>query len=484
MANETGPSDGAPSALTRRLATILSCDVAGYSRMMGENEEATVQTLRAHRAVFDALLSQHHGRIFNTAGDAILAEFPSAVEAVRCATEIQSALQTRNEHLPPGQKMFFRMGINVGDVVIQDGDLLGDGVNVAARIQTVAEPGGICISGSVYDQIQNKLSLQFRSLGDQNFKNIGQPIRTFTITHGEGGALPAGPHRLGRNLARAAVLGVVAVGALAVGGFWLYRENEAKRVEQSALTAQLAAQKQAADEARRAADEQSRRATQAETNAERERLAAESARRETALQAKAQSVEEAQRRADAERKQLDEEKRRLDAEKRAGAATVRAQTTAADGAGGQIQTARKRFNGERQAPESGQRLASTAAPTGGAAAAKGPAGGNSQFDGSYTGQLCNFPADPTKKTCWSVPLNVLSGAVNGTWSRRLIGKPQYLHATIGPGGTVSATLDGWNAKDGAPLTGALTGHVVDNRIDIDGRWANGLRVDGHWTRTP
>jgi len=149
MSNETAPPDPAQPALARRLATILSCDVAGYTRLMGANEEATVQALRGHRAVFDALLKQHHGRVFNTAGDAILAEFPSAVEAVRCATEIQAALQTRNAHLPPEQKMLFRMGINLGDVVVQDGDLLGDGVNVASRIQTLAEPGGICISGSV-----------------------------------------------------------------------------------------------------------------------------------------------------------------------------------------------------------------------------------------------------------------------------------------------------------------------------------------------
>jgi class 3 adenylate cyclase len=483
MANETDPSDGASSALTRRLATILSCDVAGYSRMMGENEEATVRTLRAHRAVFDALLKQHHGRVFNTAGDAILAEFPSAVEAVRCATEIQSALQTRNEHLPLEQKMLFRMGINVGDVVIQDGDLLGDGVNVAARIQTVAEPGGICISGSVYDQIQNKLSLQFRPLGDQKFKNIGQPIRTFTITHGEAGALPAAPRRFGRNLARAAVLGAVAVSALAAGGFWLYRENEAKRVEQSALAAELSAAKQAAEEARRAADEQSRRVTQAESKAERERSAVESANRDKELQAKAQSVEEAQRRASAERKQLDEEKRRLEAEKQASAATLKAQTATGDSTG-LTKAARKRAMEERQAPDGGQRLAAVAPSAGGPAAARGQAVGKSQFDGIYTGQLCNFPGDPSKKTCWSVPLNLQGGAGNGTWSRRLIGKPASLHATIGPGGTVAVTLDSWSAKDGAPLTGALTGHVVDNHIDIDGRWANGLRVDGHWTRTP
>src|SRR5262249_6746611 len=146
------PTD--PPAVERRLATILIADVYGYSRMMGENEERTVHILRGHRAVFDDMLKAHRGRVFNTAGDAILAEFPSAVEAVRCATEIQAALRTRNEHLPEDERMWFRIGINLGDVVVQDGDLLGDGVNVAARIQTVAEPGGICISGSVYDQIQ------------------------------------------------------------------------------------------------------------------------------------------------------------------------------------------------------------------------------------------------------------------------------------------------------------------------------------------
>src|ERR1700675_4427487 len=145
-------------------------DVFGYSRMMGEDEERTVRTLRGHREVFDELLKAHKGRIFNTAGDAILAEFPSAVEAVRCATEIETALRTRNEHLPEGQRMWFRIGINLGDVILQGGDLLGDGGNVAARVEAIAEPGGVCISGSVYDQIQNKLTLQIRQLGEKNFK--------------------------------------------------------------------------------------------------------------------------------------------------------------------------------------------------------------------------------------------------------------------------------------------------------------------------
>ena len=472
MANETDPAEGAPSTLTRRLATILSADVAGYSRMMGEHEEATVQTLRGHRAVFDTLLKQHHGRVFNTAGDAILAEFPSAVEAVRCATEIQSALQTRNEHLPAGQKMLFRMGINVGDVLVQDGDLLGDGVNVASRVQSVAEPGGICITGSVYDQIQNKLSLQFKPLGDQRFKNIGQPIRTFTITHGEGGALPVSP-RFGRSLARAvAVVGAIAVAVLAAAGYWLYRDNEAKRLEQAALTTQLAAEKQAAQEARSAAEDQSRRANEFESKAERERLAGESAKRDAALQAKAQSVAEAQRRTDAERKQLDEDKRRLEAERQASSPTLT--VPAPDVASRQGNAERKRVNEEKRLAGAGG-IATTSRNA-------QPAG--NRYDGAYTGRVCNVPADPTKRVCWSVSLEVQSGAATGKWRMRLVGKPAYAYFTVAPGGIVKVALDGWKVSDGTPLTGAMNGRLVDNHVDVDGRWANGARVEGHWTRSP
>ncbi len=288
MASAADPPDNERSAVERRLATILAADVAGYSRMMGEDEEATVQTLRGHRAIFDGLLRQHRGRVFNTAGDMILAEFPSAVEAVRCATEIQSALHTRNEQLPPGRKMLFRMGINLGDVVVQDGDLLGDGVNVAARIQTIAEPGGICISGSVYDQIQNKLSLRMRQLSDQTFKNIGQPIRTFTITDGESGPLPTKPSLSKRKLPRVGAAAAVVTLAVAAAGYWLYNDIAAKRLEQSKVIAQLTAEKQAAEDARRVADEQSRRDTGARNQAaEREAEKREAEKREASKQAKA-----------------------------------------------------------------------------------------------------------------------------------------------------------------------------------------------------
>src|SRR5271170_5357803 len=178
--------------LERKLATILSADVAEFSRLMGEDEEDTLRTFRGHKQVFESLVVMHRGRIFNTAGDAILAEFGSAVEAVRCATDIQAALRTRNDLLPPNRQVRFRIGINLGDVMLHGQDLLGDGVNVAARLQTAAQPGGICISGSVHDQISNKLSLSFQSLGEMNFKNIQRPIRTFSITEAEGrGVLPS-----------------------------------------------------------------------------------------------------------------------------------------------------------------------------------------------------------------------------------------------------------------------------------------------------
>src|SRR5450432_948466 len=221
MQDDAAPPGGRKPSLERRLATILMADVVGYSKMVGENEERTIEVLRGHRDVFDEILKVHRGRIFNTAGDAILAEFPSAVDAVRCATEVQAALRTRNDHLPPEQRMVFRIGVNLGDVIVQGGDLLGDGVNVAARIQTVAEPGGICISGSVYDQIQNKLSLQFRQMGEQSFKNISQPIRTFSIADLEEGA-PASRrmNRMSKPRLAGGALAVVVLLAAAGGYLW------------------------------------------------------------------------------------------------------------------------------------------------------------------------------------------------------------------------------------------------------------------------
>jgi adenylate cyclase len=476
VANEKNPADDEQPTLERRLATILSADVAGYTRLMGANEEATVKTLRAHRAVFEALLKQHHGRIFNTAGDAILAEFPSAVEAVRCATEIQTALQTRNEHLPPDLKMLFRMGINLGDVVVQEGDLLGDGVNVASRIQAIAEPGGICISGSVYDQIQNKLSLQFRPLGEQQFKNVGQPVRTFTITHGEAGALPSSMRRMGANTVR--TLGIAAIaGAAAIAvGVWLYRSSETSHSEQSALSTQLEAEKKAAEEARKVAEEQSRRAQDAEAKAERERIVAEAAKREALLQLQLQSAEGARARAEAERKRLEDERQRAEAEKRVADARAAEEKRAAD--------ARAEEKRQRRAESS----AAPAAATKGTPAAPGAtvAGGANKFDGTYLGQMCNFPDDPSRKLCWNPVLKIENGAAATTWPSRVPGKTTHARTTIAANSIVRMDVDGWNTRNGTPLTALLEGRAADNRIDLKGAWGNNASVpiEGHWTRTP
>jgi class 3 adenylate cyclase len=225
-----------PQALERKLATILSADVAEYSRLMGEDEEGTLRTFRGHKQVFESLVAMHRGRIFNTAGDAILAEFNSAVEAVRCATDIQAALRTLNDKLPFNRQVRFRIGINLGDVMVQGQDLMGDGVNVAARIQTAAEPGGVCISGSVHDQIRNKLSLSFQSLGERSFKNIQQPVRTFSITEAEGGgALPAATSVVSAKKGSAAKwIAVAVVLLLASGAFWAYTFNKRSKAEQAA----------------------------------------------------------------------------------------------------------------------------------------------------------------------------------------------------------------------------------------------------------
>ena len=166
-------------AIKRRLTAILAADAVNYSRHMGEDEEGTLRQLAAHRAVIDRIIEAHEGRIVGTAGDSVLAEFASPVQAVRCAVEIQEGVHTRNETLPVAQRLDFRIGVNLGDVMVDGADILGDGVNVAARLESIAEPGGICISSSVYDQVAGKLSLGFVDLGERSLKNIARPIRVY-----------------------------------------------------------------------------------------------------------------------------------------------------------------------------------------------------------------------------------------------------------------------------------------------------------------
>jgi adenylate cyclase len=167
--------------MERKLAAILSADVKGYSRLMGQDDEATVRTLTAHREVMTSLIQQHHGRVVDSPGDNLLAEFASVVDAVRCAVEVQRELKGKNAELPEPRKMEFRIGVNLGDVIVEGERLYGDGVNIAARLEGLAEPGGICISGTVLEHVGNKLVLRCEDLGEQTVKNIEKPVRVYRL---------------------------------------------------------------------------------------------------------------------------------------------------------------------------------------------------------------------------------------------------------------------------------------------------------------
>jgi TolB-like protein/class 3 adenylate cyclase len=208
--------------MERKLAAILAADIAGYSRLMGVDEEATLNALRSHRDVIDGLVAVHRGRIFNSAGDSVIVEFPSAVEASLCAVEIQQEIARRNEAVPRDRRLEFRIGVNIGDVVVEGGNLFGDGVNVADRVQKLAEPGGICVSRNVHDQLRNKVGFVLEPMGEHHVKNIAAPVSVYRILV-EGAtrrprvlqwlAIVARQRR--RTAAVAAAVFVVAIGALA-----------------------------------------------------------------------------------------------------------------------------------------------------------------------------------------------------------------------------------------------------------------------------
>ena len=179
----------------RRLAAILAADVAGYSRLMGADEAGTLARLQAHRReLIDPKIAEHKGRIVKTTGDGLLVEFPSVVEAVACAVAVQRGMGEQNTETPDEQRIVFRVGINLGDIILEDGDIFGDGVNIAARLEGLAEPGGICLGGSAHEQVRDKLDLAFEDLGEQQVKNITRAVRVYRIRLGEAptaGAAPA-----------------------------------------------------------------------------------------------------------------------------------------------------------------------------------------------------------------------------------------------------------------------------------------------------
>jgi class 3 adenylate cyclase len=429
--------------LERKLATILSADVAAYSRLMAEDEELTLRTFRGHKEVFEKLVELHRGRVFNTAGDAILAEFGSAVEAVRCATEIQAALRTRNDQLPEDRQVRFRIGVNLGDVMVQGQDLLGDGVNVAARLQGAAEPGGVCIAGSVYDQIRNKLSLSFTPLGEMSYKNIPQPVRTFAIAEAEGlGILPAPARQrrigAGRLWAVAAiVLLLVAAGA----GVWGYSDYRRGRAE-AAHAAAVAAQK-TADEA------------------------AKAAQRQAVLAAEKRTAEEARQRAEADRQAAEAtQQERIDSESN------------------RLAEANRKGN---QAPQ----LAAVAAPPRVApaqpdlpptpAALPKPASAGDPT-GVYGGSICFGPGETDPARCFRAQAVVRNKTISGQWPGRIPGATVYLAGDVTRAGDVAIHMHTKRADGSRFAVIDLVGKLRDGRIDATGSFRNGRSVTLNWRK--
>ena len=209
----------AEEGFRRKLTAILSADVEGYSRLMGDDEEATIRTLTKYRNAMTDLIQKYRGRVVDAPGDNLLAEFASVVDGVNCAVEIQRELAERNADLLDNRKMEFRIGVNLGDVVEEEGRIYGDGVNIAARVEGLAEAGGICISGRAYDQVENKLGLEYENLGEHKVKNITRPIRVYRVLSFPGAAahrVVQAKDALGRRWHKIAFASVVVVVAVVV----------------------------------------------------------------------------------------------------------------------------------------------------------------------------------------------------------------------------------------------------------------------------
>src|SRR5262249_26663331 len=216
------------------LTAILAGDVAGYSRLMGTDEEGTLRRLNTHRREFlEPTVAEYRGRIVKRTGDGVLIEFASAVDAARCAAEIQRGMSERNQAVPSDRRIELRIGIHVGDIIIEEGDIFGDGVNVAARLEGIAEPGGICISDAAYQQVRDKVDANFEDAGEQRLKNIERPVRTFRVLLGAPKAT-ALSRLIALKRKRASVRifgGVLALLAVGVGAVWWWQEGRHSVVE-------------------------------------------------------------------------------------------------------------------------------------------------------------------------------------------------------------------------------------------------------------
>jgi class 3 adenylate cyclase len=316
----------------RKLAAILAADAVGYSRMMAADEEGTMKILSAHRSMIDGIIEFHEGRIINTAGDSVLAEFASPTQAVRCAVEIQDALKTRNDTLPEERRMHFRIGVNLGDVMVKGDDLLGDGVNVAARLEGIAEPGGIYVSSSVYDQIAGKLDLGFVDLGDQMLKNIDRPIRAYRVDR-DSRRVTVGKRKSGSGAGRW-IAAAVALAVIGAGAVWYQGQQAASRQEEStkakaAADAEIAKARAEAEEAKKTAAASAESATAAQRALEEQRIAATRARAQAELSAARAEAEATRRKADAELSSATETRRAAEAAAKTAAKPAAAASPAA-----------------------------------------------------------------------------------------------------------------------------------------------------------
>ena len=222
----------AEEGFKRKLTTIFSADVVGYSRLMEDNEEATIQTLNTYRNSMSTLIEQHNGRVVDMTGDNLMAEFSSVVDAVKCAVETQKEVSERTADLPENRRMLFRIGVNLGDIVEEGERIYGDGVNIAARLEGLAEGGGICISGTAYDQLKNKLELGYEFLGEHSVKNIASPVRVYKILmEPEAVGKIIGEKRKTKRWMAVAVAAVILIG---LAGWYLYFE-QSKRVEPASV---------------------------------------------------------------------------------------------------------------------------------------------------------------------------------------------------------------------------------------------------------
>jgi adenylate cyclase len=227
----------ADEGFKRKLTAILSADVVGYSRLMEDNEEATIQTLNTYRNSMSTLIQQHRGRVVDTTGDNLMAEFSSVVDAVKCAVETQNEMSERNAELPENRRMLFRIGVNLGDIVEEEDRIYGDGVNIAARLEGLAEAGGICISRTAYDQVKNKLELGYEYLGEHSVKNISEPVHVYKVLmEPEAAGKVIGEKRKEKRRMILAIMIVLLIGIGGLAGWYLYIE-QAKRIEPASVEA-------------------------------------------------------------------------------------------------------------------------------------------------------------------------------------------------------------------------------------------------------